>query len=210
MQKEYITGKILIIDDEPVNLKALVAFLELHGFSIMVAGSGEEGLAILKENRPDLVLLDIVMPMMDGFEVCQAIKADPASATIPVIFISSLSSVEDKVKAFATGGVDFVTKPFQQQEVLARVSAHLKIASLTSQLESKNRQLLAVLDEVRQLSGILPVCGKCKRARNDKAYWEQVKEFITNHEGAQFFQSFCPDCQGSDELSDLDDIDLDS
>ncbi len=203
MQKELVTGNILIVDDEPVSLKLLVSFLERQGFATTVATGGEEALSLLSQKTPDIILLDIMMPMMDGFEVCEALKENPATADIPVIFVTALTTLDDKVKGFSVGGVDYVTKPFQHEEVLARVTAHLKISSLRKQLESKNKQLMAVLDEVRQLSCILPICAKCKKPRNDGQYWQLVDKFMNTHEEARFTHSYCPDCKESSGLGDL-------
>jgi DNA-binding response OmpR family regulator len=203
MQREILTGNILIVDDEPVSLKLLVSFLERQGFATSVATGGEEAMAVIAQKLPDIILLDIMMPMMDGFEVCAALKENPATADIPVIFVTALTTLDDKVKGFSVGGVDYVTKPFQHEEVLARVTTHLKISSLHKQLESKNKQLMAVLDEVRQLSCILPICAMCKKPRNDGQYWQLVDKFMASHEGARFTHSFCPDCKRSSSLGDL-------
>lgn len=171
--------------------------------STSVATSGEEALAFVEQNLPDIILLDIMMPVMDGFDVCRALKESPATADIPVIFVTALTTLDDKVKGFSGGGVDYVTKPFQHEEVLARVTAHLKISSLHKELESKNKQLMAVLDEARQLSCILPICARCKKPRDDGQYWQLVDKFMATHNGSQFTLSYCPDCKRSSDLGDL-------
>lgn len=118
---------ILIVDDMPINLQILTGFLK-SDYRVRVATSGIKALEIaLSDNVPDLILLDIVMPEINGFEICRRLKADKKTKHIPVIFITVLSDIEDKVKGFAAGGADYVTKPFQQEEVLARVRTHLKI-----------------------------------------------------------------------------------
>lgn len=185
---------VLIVDDHPVSLKLLLAFLERRGFTVLVASSGEEALALIEKTRPNIILLDIVMPGMDGYETCRLLKNNEATADIPVVFITALVKLADKVKGFAVGGVDYVTKPFQHEEVLARISTHLNIAHLRKELEDKNQQLQAALDEIRQLSGILPICAKCKKIRDDDGYWQQVEKFIKTHTGAEFTHGYCPDC----------------
>ena len=132
---------ILIVDDTPINLGVVVNYLESYGFGIRIARSGETALKRVKYNRPDIILLDILMPGMDGFETCRRLKASKATRDIPVIFMTSLTGAEDKVKGFEAGAVDYVTKPLHQEEVLARVKTHLRLQDLTLNLQEKNRQL---------------------------------------------------------------------
>lgn len=129
---------ILIVDDNPTNIGVLADYLEEHGFVILVARDGVSGLDKAAYARPDLILLDVMMPGVDGFEVCRRLKTDAATQNIPVIFMTALANVENKVKGFQVGAVDYVTKPLQQEEVLARVTTHLKIRSLTQQLQNAN------------------------------------------------------------------------
>lgn len=205
MLTKQFSGVVLIVDDQPVTLKLLLAFLERCGFTVLVATGGEEALVLIEETRPDIILLDIMMPVLDGYETCRLLKDNAATADIPVIFVTALANLEDKVKGFDVGAVDYVTKPFQLEEVLARISSHLTLARLRKELESKNRQLQVVLDEMRQMSAILPICGKCKKIRNDKGYWQHVEQFIKAHTGAEFIHSYCPDCS-ADGLSGLQDL----
>lgn len=134
--------KVLVVDDSSVNRTLLAAILTKAGFEIAEAQSGEEALAKVAEVLPDLVLLDIMMPGIDGYEVCAALKADERTAAIPVIFLSALSEAADKIKGLETGGADYVTKPFDKGEVLARVRSQLKIRNLTQRLMQTNRELM--------------------------------------------------------------------
>ena len=134
---------ILIVDDVPDNIRLLVNLLQVRGYRIRTAVNGRRALATIERQPPDLILLDIMMPEMSGFEVCGRLKADPRFATIPVIFISALNEVFDKVTAFSVGGVDYITKPFQAEEVLARVDTHLTIQAMRRQLQSQNEELQA-------------------------------------------------------------------
>jgi len=132
---------ILIVDDTPTNLGVIVSFLQSAGFGIRIARSGESALKRVQYNHPDIILLDVLMPGMDGFETCRRLKANEATKNIPVIFMTSLTSVEDKVKGFEVGAVDYVTKPLAQEEVLVRVTTHLRLLDLTKNLKAQNRQL---------------------------------------------------------------------
>jgi signal transduction histidine kinase len=134
-------GNILVVDDTPENLQLLVGMLKQKAYKVRPAPSGELALSGAQGFPPDLILLDIMMPEMDGYEVCSKLKADERTKDIPVIFISALSDVLDKVKAFSVGGVDYITKPFQEEEVLARVSTHLANQNLQKSLQSKNAEL---------------------------------------------------------------------
>jgi two-component system, NtrC family, sensor kinase len=132
------TLQILIVDDNTANLGVLSDFLETAGFEVLVAQDGESALAKLEYITPDLILLDIMMPGIDGFETCTRVKNTQKFTEIPVIFMSALSDTLDKVKGFSLGAVDYITKPFQKEEVLARVNLHLKLRFLTKQLTNQN------------------------------------------------------------------------
>jgi len=136
-----LKGNILIVDDIPENLKVLSTMLAKQGYKIRPAINGKIALQLVRFIPPDLILLDIMMPEMDGYEVCGHLKADEKTRNIPVIFISALSETFDKVKAFSAGGVDYVTKPFQSAEVLARIETHLNLQNLQKSLEKKNKLL---------------------------------------------------------------------
>ncbi len=124
--------KILLVDDTPENLALLMETLEPAGYQIFVATSGEKALEIAPKIEPDLILLDIMMPGLDGYETCERLKKDPSLKDIPIIFLSALNSPEDKIKAFEMGGVDYISKPFNHLEVLARVKTHLHISKMIS------------------------------------------------------------------------------
>jgi signal transduction histidine kinase len=145
---------ILLVDDNAANLQVLRESLAGLGGRILVAKSGPAALAIVERAVPDLVLLDIMMPEMDGFEVCRRLKQDERFASIPVLFLSALSDTADKVRAFAAGGVDYVTKPFQVEEVRARVATHLGLRRLQGQLEAANRELTAGYERLRELEAL--------------------------------------------------------
>ncbi|MCB0208625.1 MAG: response regulator, partial [Anaerolineae bacterium] len=134
-------GDILIVDDTLPNLRVLSSMLTEQGYEVRGAPNAQMALMIIEAEPPDLILLDINMPGMNGYELCEAIKAKPGSKDIPVIFISALDEVLDKVKAFSVGGVDYITKPFQIAEVLVRVRTHLTIRTLQQQLQQTNADI---------------------------------------------------------------------
>lgn len=134
--------KILIIDDNDINRQVLMGILRKEGYALLQASDGAQALATAEREHPDLVLLDIMMPLMDGYEVCARLKKDPRTEDIPVIFLSALTETSNKVKGLDLGAVDYITKPFDQAEVLARVRSHLKIRHLTQDLVTANRELI--------------------------------------------------------------------
>lgn len=162
-----MTGKILAVDDTPASLRLLSDILKTEGYEVRSAICGELALHAAVGNTPDLVLLDIRMPQMDGFEVCRRLKADPATADVPVIFVSAATETEDKLRGFAVGAVDFVTKPYQRDELLARVRTHLELNRLrhhlaelvderTVELRESERKLRAsLLDSITALAAIV-------------------------------------------------------
>ena len=145
-----LKGNILIVDDIPANLQLLAQILSQHGYKTRTAPDGKLALRSIELTPPDLILLDIMMPGMDGYKVCQALKASPTTKDIPVIFISALNEVFDKVKAFEVGGRDYITKPFHEQEVLARVSNQLVQRQLFQQTQSYAQQLEQTLTELKK------------------------------------------------------------
>lgn len=142
---------ILMVDDTPANVAIVVESLESHGYRVVVAQDGVEGLGRAAFVQPDLILLDVMMPEMDGFEVCRHLKSDPRTSEIPVIFMTSLTETEDKLNGFKVGGVDYVTKPLNIDEVAARVETHLNLREMRKQLEVQNTQLKQYRDGLEQL-----------------------------------------------------------
>jgi putative two-component system response regulator len=137
------SADILVVDDTLANLQLLANILKEDGYKVRPAINGSLALRAVAQKKPDLILLDIKMPDMDGYQVCQALKANPATKDIPVIFISALSDANDKVRAFSMGGVDYLTKPFQFEEVKARVATHLQLKDYQDNLEAKIQAGLA-------------------------------------------------------------------
>lgn len=144
---------VMIVDDTPANLNLLSEILHRHGYRIQQFPSGTMALQAAAKSAPDLILLDIMMPGMDGFEVCRRLKDDHALKDIPVIFISALNGEDNKLQAFSQGGVDYVSKPFNDQEVLARVDTHLRLHRMQTELEEHNRNLdHLVREKVQEIS----------------------------------------------------------
>jgi DNA-binding response OmpR family regulator len=206
---------IVVVDDTPDNLRLLAEMLVEKGYEVRLAPNGIHALATIRKKPPNLILLDIIMPDMDGYEVCGHLKADEQTRDIPIIFLSARNETEDKIKAFTMGGVDYITKPFQVEEVLTRVNTHLTIHRLqkklqeknsqleekNSQLEEKNEelqkknvQLQEALNNIKTLRGLIPICANCKKIRDDEGFWKQVEIYVSEYSEAQFSHGICPDC----------------
>ena len=206
--------KLLIVDDVAANIDILIAFLK-DDYMIAAARNGRRAVQVAEKTQPDLILLDIVMPEMDGYEVCRELKQRESTKNIPIIFITAVSEAMDEAKSFKLGGVDYITKPFSPLTVKARVKTHLALMASQKKLEQKNEALVheieqrkkaeaeqrrlilelkAAAAEVKQLSGLLPICSNCKKIRDDDGYWSQVEEYIGKHSDARFSHGICPNC----------------
>ncbi|MDM8518196.1 response regulator, partial [Desulfobacterales bacterium HSG16] len=151
-QMDFSRENILAVDDTPENLRLLTGILTARGYKVRPVTNGKLALwGARGTTPPDLILLDIMMPDMDGYEVCEQLKADERTRDIPVIFLSALDDVQDKVKAFSAGGVDYITKPFQVGEVLARVETHLTLRNMHKRLGENNLQLRNEIDERKRV-----------------------------------------------------------
>ena len=147
---DKMKATILIVDDNPENLNLLTSLLREHGYDVRPAISGTLAINTARQERPELILLDVKMPEMDGYEVCRQLKADERTREIPVVFLSGLGEAIDKVRAFSVGGVDYITKPFQFEEVLARVGTHISLRSMQKHLEQVNEQLRSSHEELER------------------------------------------------------------
>jgi PleD family two-component response regulator len=200
---------ILVVDDNPANLQLLTEILGKHGYKVRPAPNAELALKAVQLMLPDVILLDIDMPDMNGYEVCQHLKANEQTRDIPVIFLGALHETTDKVKAFQVGGVDYITKPFQTEEVLARVKTHLNLRNLQKQLQKANQlleeriqeltqtnsELQKALHTIKTLSGLIPICAWCgRKIRDEEGGWVKLETYIEDRTEAVFSHGMCPDC----------------
>jgi two-component system, sensor histidine kinase and response regulator len=174
---------ILIIDDTPMNLILTSKSLESEGYQPLTALSGEEGFRLMEEQMPDLILLDISMPVMDGYEVCERLKADNKLKDIPVIFVTANALTEDLVKGFAVGGVDYITKPFKKEELLVRIRTHIELSESRRKIVEMNynrdKLYSIIAHDIRSpLSGILQTIDAIDQgfiSTSDKEFMEIIR-----------------------------------
>ena len=181
------TNFILIVDDNPTNLAVLAATLKGGGHQVRVAISGENALKQIAQAKPVLILMDVMMPGIDGFETCRRLKADPDTANIPVIFMTALMDTKQKVTGLKLGAVDYVTKPFQEEEILARVSVHQQNSELLRSLQARNHDLEQEINKREQseiLNRKLENCIEVSTAVLSEAsdYFQQAQEKVEKHE----------------------------
>ena len=161
------SNSILIVDDNPTNLDVLFDCLDKTGFEVFVAEDGQSAIEQLNYTKPDLILLDVMMPGLDGFETCRRLKADPHAKHIPIIFMTALTETEDKVTGFKVGAVDYVTKPLQYEEVIARVNTHLTLRNLQQDLQQQNSRLQGEIEQRKQTENKLQQKTLELRTRNE-------------------------------------------
>ncbi len=207
-------SRLLIVDDIPANIKVLGISLQHAGYLMSFATNGAQAIELAYNNKFDLILLDIMMPGIDGYQVCRMLKSDKRTADTPVIFITAKTQNEDIVRGFEAGAVDYITKPFNAAELSARVKIHLELersrqiiahqaeelAWTNKRLMEKNMKLQQAIDEIEALKGLLPVCSSCKKIRAantdpDQAdAWVSLEAYLHNHTAIEVTHSICPDC----------------
>lgn len=187
-------GRILVTDDSAINTKIVERILKNENFEIVTALGGNEALEKINSESFDLILLDIEMPDISGYDVCKQIRANPATKDIPVIFLTAKDDDASLLKGFEVGGQDYLTKPVKAAELLARVRTHVALKLTYDKQEVLINDLKKALAQVKQLNGLLPICSSCKKIRDDKGYWTQVEFYISKHTDVDFSHSICPDC----------------
>ena len=185
---------VLIADDNESNRKVLHSILSAEGYEIVEANNGADALAILKRaTEPMVGLIDWEMPHVQGIEVCRKIRMEETPPFF-LILVTVRDSKVDVVAGLNAGAHDYITKPFDKTELIARVSIGSRMVELQQTLRKQVDELAEALSNVKQLSGLLPICSYCKKIRDDKNYWQQVDEYVSQHSEATFSHSICPEC----------------
>jgi CheY-like chemotaxis protein len=180
MQENPLPALVLIVDDNPVNLEVLSNTLLSAGLEVAIARDGEEAIDLASQAQPDLILLDALMPGIDGFEACSRIKADPATRSIPVIFMTALAEAQFRIRGFSVGAVDYVTKPFERTELLARVQTQISLRRATRAAEEQNRRLSEEIRERVAAQGAL-----AEAAQKLRELVAQLSQELTQREHAE-------------------------
>ncbi|HUE87752.1 MAG TPA: response regulator [Vicinamibacterales bacterium] len=200
--------RILVADDDPVSRTVVAAMLRKSGFNVELADDGEQAWAALEHpDAPLLAVMDWMMPGLDGPEICRRLRAVETPTPTYVVLLTSRDAAADIVEGLRAGADDYVTKPPDEDELVARVSVGVRVVALQQTLADRVRRLEEALSNVKQLQGLLPICSYCKRIRDDQNYWQQVESYISVHSGVQFSHSFCPDCYEKYVKPQLDEMD---
>lgn len=187
--------EILIAEDDAVSRRVLELCLTRWGYEVIIATDGDEAFKVLsREQRPPVALLDWMMPGMDGIEICRRVRAHESGQPIHIILLTARSSTADIVMGLEAGADDYVAKPFDREELRARVRVAARIVELERKLTDRVQELTQALQQVKQLQGLLPICSYCKKIRGDDNYWQQVESYICQHSEVQFSHGICPEC----------------
>jgi CheY-like chemotaxis protein len=188
--------RVLIVDDEAVIRRLLETSLKTWGYEVLVASGGEQAWEILRrDDAPSFAILDWTMPGMDGLELCKKVRALQKPTTPYLIFVTAKARTQDIVTGLEAGADDYIVKPFQREELRARVRVGERMLELQAALADRVRELEDALGRVKQLQGLLPICSYCKKVRDDRNYWQQVETYIEGHSDAQFTHGICPECR---------------
>ncbi|MGA3165034.1 MAG: response regulator [Terriglobia bacterium] len=197
--------KILVAEDQTVSRRILEASLRKWGYEVEGVENGTRAWEILQgEEAPQLAILDWLMPGMDGIEICRQIRLRPQTQPVYIILLTARSGREDMIRGLEAGADDYITKPFDRDELRARVQVGIRVLELQGALAHRVRQLEEALSRVKQLQGLLPICSYCKKIRNDRNYWQQVEGYISERTEAQFSHGICPECYAQYVQPELD------
>ena len=189
------TVSILVVDDDPVIRFAAVRLLRKAGYPVAEAENGETALRLVRETHPDLVLLDVMLPDKDGYEICRIIKTDQDLKNTYVILLSSKKTgSDDQSEGLEIGADGYVARPVSNRELLARVQSMVRIIRAERDRDRLIGELQDALANIRILRGLLPICCNCKKIRDDKGYWSQLEKYLHEHSDAEFSHSICPEC----------------
>jgi phosphoserine phosphatase RsbU/P len=201
--------RILIAEDDPVSRRILDLRLKAWGHDVVVTKDGTEAWAALQRNdAPRIAILDWMMPGMDGVEVCRRVRQEQSTTPTYIILLTAKSSKEDVVKGLDAGANDYIIKPFDLQELRARVRVGATVIELQQRLAERVIELEEAMAQVKRLQGIVPICSYCKHVRNDQNYWQQVESYVSAHSEARFSHSVCPACYEAVVIPQLEELEI--
>jgi sigma-B regulation protein RsbU (phosphoserine phosphatase) len=185
---------VLIAEDEPVDRRHLEAALESWGYSVLSTTDGVGALEAWELERPELAIVDWIMPGMDGLTLCRAVRGRPHLGHPYIIMLTARTTTDDVVEGLGAGADDFLKKPFELPELQARISVGERMLDLQGRLAQRVAELEEALSQVKVLQGIIPICMYCKRVRNEREYWEKVEQYVSKRSDARFSHGICPEC----------------
>ncbi len=199
--------KILIAEDDLTSRMLLQHTLIKWNFDIVTTTNGQEAWEALQvDDPPRMAILDWMMPKMDGQEICERVRASEKLNRTYIILLTAKIANEDLISGLGAGADDYITKPFNKEELHARIKAGIRIYDLQDSLAMRIKELQTAMDQIKTLKGIIPICSYCKKIRDDQNYWQQVEQYVTHHSDAEFSHGVCPDCYQEHVQPQLDEI----
>lgn len=196
--------RILIAEDDLTSRNILLAILKQFGYEVLAMENGREAWeALQRPDAPSLAILDWMMPKMKGPEVVRRVRGRPTDRPPYIIILTAKGEKADIITGLEAGANDYLAKPFDPDELRARIEVGKRMVELQAALADKVKELQKALDEVRTLSGLIPICAYCKKIRNDTGFWQQVEVYVRDHTAADFTHGICPECSVK-LLADLD------
>ena len=190
-----MSDRILIADDDPITRLMLSTLLKEWGYEVVEAEDGSQALRLLeKEGSPPLAILDWLMPGMDGVDVCRAVRESREDQPLYVLLLTVKTERADTLEALGAGADDFLSKPFDYEELRVRLEVGKRVIGLQESLQRRARELQEALDQIKTLSGLLPICAGCRKIRDDTGYWLQVESYLGDRLDVKFTHGLCPDC----------------
>lgn len=197
--------RILIAEDDAISLRVLESTLRKWGHEVVAVTDGAAALTVLSDpTGPNLAILDWMMPKLDGVQVCAQLRMAGLGRFLYLLLLTAKSQKSDIVTGLEGGADDYLVKPFDREELRARLNAGIRICELQTQLAERVRQLEEALQRVHELQGLLPICCYCKKVRDDQNYWHEVETYISTRSGTTFSHGICPDCKGKIIRDQLD------
>jgi DNA-binding response OmpR family regulator len=185
---------ILIVEDEPVDRRHLQAALEMWGHHVISTTDGLEALDVWEVERPQLAIVDWLLPGMDGLTLTRTVRGRAELGDPYIIILTARNTTEDVVVGLGAGADDFLSKPFEQAELRARIEVGERVLELQGRLRQRVLEVEEALAQIKVLHGIIPICMYCKKVRNEKDYWEKVEAYVSNRSEARFSHGICPEC----------------
>jgi phosphoserine phosphatase RsbU/P len=185
---------VLLADDDKLTLNVLNDTLTRAGYDVLTATDGEQAWKKLEQSKAMIAILDWIMPGVEGVEIVRRAHQDPRFVNTYFILLTGKSSTEDLVAGLKAGASDYLRKPFEEAELLARVEVGIRFIELQQKLADRVKELETALTQVKRLEGLLPICSYCKRIRNEQDYWERVDAYISQHANVRFSHNICPEC----------------
>jgi sigma-B regulation protein RsbU (phosphoserine phosphatase) len=186
--------RILVAEDEPVSRLMLARLLQSLDHEVLTADDGMSAWTLMQSAQPQLAIVDWLMPGLDGPELCRRVRAHPPSSRMYLILLTSRGEQADVVTGLGAGADDYLVKPFDREELGARIRAAERVITLQELLASRVTELETALADVRLLAGLVPICAYCKSVRSDQDYWQQIDSYLAERTAVEFTHGVCPTC----------------